>query len=113
MNTELQPPLCTRMIDIMERDTLKKNFGAGEVANRIHLLMDVYDLTKENKLLVLAVKYADSGIAGLGRNGLFARRVGDPYYESLNGVGNFVAGLLRIHLAEKSPVGVGKIDWSY
>ncbi len=70
-------------------------------------------ITKERKLLNLAKKYADLGISGLWREGLFARCVGDPYYESKDDVGNFVAGLLRIHLAEKSPVGVGKIDWSY
>jgi hypothetical protein len=105
--------IARRMIDLMERDTLKKNFSAREVADRIHFLMDVYEITKNRNLLDLSIKYANLGIAGLWRNGLFARRVGDPYYESLNGVGNFVAGLLRIHLAEKSPAGDGKIDWSY
>ncbi len=106
--------IARRMIDIMERDPLKKNFQAVEVANRIHLLMDVYDLTKDRKLLILARKYADLGIAGLWRNGLFARSAGDPFYESLGGVGNFVAGLLRIHLAQTSKTARGGvIDWSY
>lgn len=64
--------IARRMIDIMERDTLKKNFSATEIANRIQFLMDVYDVTKEKKLLALAAEYADRGISGLWRNGLFA-----------------------------------------
>ncbi|MGZ5548383.1 MAG: hypothetical protein ACXWFZ_10580, partial [Nitrososphaeraceae archaeon] len=88
------------MIDIMERDSLKKVFKAGAIASRIHLLMDVYNVTGEIFLLELAKNYADKGIAGLWRNGLFARAVGDPYYESLGGVGSFVLSLLRIHLAK-------------
>jgi hypothetical protein len=106
--------VSTRMIDIMERDPLKKKFQANAAANRIHLLMDVYDVTKDRKLLTLATKYADVGITGLWRNGLFARSTDDPFYESLGGVGNFVAGLLRLHLAQTSRTARGgAIDWSY
>ncbi|HEY0680199.1 MAG TPA: hypothetical protein VGD17_18065 [Chitinophagaceae bacterium] len=106
--------IARRTIDIMQRDTLIKNFQANAIANRIHLLMDLYDVTKEKYLLLLADGYARTGIAGLWRNGLFARNVGDPYYESLSGVGNFAAGLLRVHIAQYgTPGGVAKIDWSY
>ncbi|HMJ47178.1 MAG TPA: hypothetical protein VK498_07590 [Ferruginibacter sp.] len=105
--------IAKRMVDIMKRDTLKKNFQAREVGDRIHFLMDVYDLTKEKSLLNLAKDYANKGIAGLWRNGLFARRVNEPYYESLGGVGNFVGGLLRLHLEGESKGGVNNIDWSY
>lgn len=106
--------IAKRMIDIMGRDTLKTNFQAREVGDRIHLLLDVYELTKEKRLLKLADNYAKLGISGLWRDGLFARRAGDVYYESLGGVGNFMAGLLRLHLAENgTPPGPGTIDWSY
>ena len=106
--------IAKRMIDIMERDTLKKNFHASAIANRIHLLLDVYHLTKDIKLLNLADNYAQRGIKGLWRNGLFARSEGDPYYESLSGVGNFISALMRMHFTQNgTPKGIGKIDWSY
>ncbi len=102
------------MINIMDRDTLPQIFFAGEVAVRIQLLMDVYDITKDRKLLDKAIHYADLGIAGLWRGGLFARRVGDPYYESEDEIGNFVAGLLRLHLAlNGTPKELQNIDWSH
>jgi hypothetical protein len=103
-----------RMLAIMERDTLPARFYAGAVAGRIHLLMDVYDLTHEPELLREAARYADRGVAGLWRGGLFARRVDDPFYESNDGVGGFVGGLLRIHLARNPGAARGTaIDWSY
>lgn len=72
--------------------------------------MDVYDLAKERALPGRAGRYADRGVAGLRRGGLFARRVTDPFYESNDGVGNFVAGLLRVHLARNGGPGGGRED---
>jgi hypothetical protein len=106
--------VAQRMINIMDRDTLPQIFFAGEVAVRIQLLMDVYEITKDRKLLDKAIHYADLGIAGLWRGGLFARRVGDPYYESEDEIGSFVAGLLRLHLAlNGTPKELQNIDWSH
>lgn len=103
-----------RMAAAMERDTLPTQFYADQVAGRIHLLMDLHDLTGEPQLLARARSYADRGVAGLWRGGLFARRVGDPYYESKDGVGSFVGGLLRLHLAGGgAPPGLAAVDWSY
>ena len=82
----------------MEADGLGEAFTARDVADRIHLLLDLYDLTGEPDYLAQAQTYADRGIDGLWRGGLFARQTGDPYYEAKDGVGAFVGGLLRLHL---------------
>jgi len=106
--------IARRMIDVMERDALPKVFFAEQVASRIHLLLDVYDLTGERGLVDRARRYADGGIAGLWRQGLFARRVGDHFYESKDGVGNFVWALLRLHVRWAGRTKqLGEIDWSY
>jgi hypothetical protein len=105
--------IAQRLIDVMDRDTLPAIFFAAPVSNRIHLLMDVYDITKDRKLLDKVIHYADKGITGLWRGGLFARRVGDSYYESQHNIGSFVTALLRLHMAlNGTPKGLENIDWS-
>lgn len=106
--------VASRIAALEARVPLPETFFATQVANRIHLLMDVYELTADRALLERAARLADRGVAGLWRGGLFARRTGDPFYESKDGIGDFVRALLRVHLAQAPPrKGAKPIDWSF
>ena len=90
--------MAKRAAKTMETDKLGEAFTARDVADRLHVSLDLYDLTRTSAYLDEAKAYADRGTDGLWRGGLFARQVGDPYYEAKDGVGAFVGGLLRLHL---------------
>jgi len=82
----------TRQTPVPEAAPIK----APAVALNLHL--DLYDLTGEARYLEDARRLADLGIARYGRGGLLTRVANDPFYEAKLGAGEFLAGLLRLHL---------------
>lgn len=106
--------MAERMARVMEKEPLPDPFTAEQVADRVHLLMDLHGLTGEGEYLRRAEAYAERAVAELWRGGLFARRGGgDPFYESKDGIGSLAGGLLRVHLARTgTPAAVRGVDWS-
>ncbi len=105
--------MAKRTVQITRKEPLPDHFVAENMADAIHLSLDLYDLTGEKAYLAEARKYADLSIARLWKNGLFVRQTNDPYYEAKLGVGDLVAGLLRLHLTLHPEETKGrKYDWS-
>ncbi len=90
--------IARRCLQIARNEPPPSHFVAENMADAIHLSLDLYDLTKEKSYLEDAKKYADLGIEKLWKNGLFVRQTGDFYYESKLGIGSLAEGLLRLHL---------------
>ena len=93
-------------------DTLPQIFFADNVADRIQLLTDVYQITKNKKFLNKAINYADTGIAVCGVMTYLPAVLVIISME--DAIGNFVLRLLRIHLAlDGTPKQLQLFDWSY
>lgn len=90
--------IARRCLQIARSEPLPQRFVAENMADAVHLSLDLYDLTSEKSYLEDAKKYADLGIEKLWKNGVFVRQANDFYYESKLGIGSFAEGLLRLHL---------------
>lgn len=90
--------IAERCIKIAGAEPFPEQFVAENIADAIHLNLDMYDLTKNKQYLESAAGYADIGIQKLWKNGLFVRQTNDDYYEAKLGIGSLVSGLLRLHL---------------
>lgn len=90
--------IARRCLQIARSEPSPKHFVAENMADAVHLSLDLYDLTKEKIYLEDAKKYADLGIEKLWKNGVFVRQTDDFYYESKLGIGSFAEGLLRLHV---------------
>ncbi len=89
-----------RIAEVANATALPKAFTAEHLANVIHLNLDAFDISGDQKYLNQAKKIADIAIRDLYRNGLFVREFNDPYYEAKLYIGDMVSGLLRLHLAQ-------------
>ena len=84
----------------------------------LNLSLDLYGLTRESKYLTEARSYANTAIKRFWvenpTGGLFVRQPDDPYYEAKVGVGDLLAGLLRLHIqTQRSVKDPGLYDWSF
>ncbi len=104
--------MARRAALIASKEPLPDHFVAENMADAIHLNLDLHELTKEQVYLTNARTYADLAIGKLWRNGLFTRQTDDPYYEAKLGIGDLVAGLLRLHLLlHPGSTSAGAYDW--
>lgn len=92
---------------------LPENFTAHNLGDAINLYMDVYDITGKKEYVQEAIKIADLAIKSLWKNNFFVRENNDHYYEAKLGIGDLMAGLLRIYMVEKNMKVYNTIDWSF
>ncbi|WP_020530358.1 hypothetical protein [Flexithrix dorotheae] len=92
---------------------LPENFTAHNLGDAINLYMDVYDLTGKEEYVKAAKKIGDLAVESLWRNDFFVRENNDHYYEAKLGVGDLLAGLLRIYMVENQVEEYSAIDWSF
>lgn len=90
---------------------LPEKFTAQNIGEAINLNMDLYQITKDSKYLHKAKEYAEIAEKHLWKNDFFVRQKNDHYYEAKLGIGDLLAGLLRIHIAENNLE--IKADWSF
>lgn len=90
---------------IETEDTWYKNYSnnqglkgtyADKYGRSISFFLHLYILTKEDKYLTEAKKFADIAIEKLFRNGLFKGHPEKPYYEAMDGVGYLLYALLQL-----------------
>ncbi len=103
--------MAVNCADILIAEALPAEYTAQNIGEAINMCMDVYDINGDARYLTEAKKFADMAIGSLWKNGLFARQVNDDYYEAKLGVGDLLAGLLRIHLAQHPSADA--LDWSF
>jgi hypothetical protein len=84
----------------------------------LNLALDLFELTAEDRYLDEARSYADLAIRSfwveLPGGGLFVREPHDRYYEAKVGVGDLLAGLVRLQIqSDTSLLDLGVYDWSF
>ncbi|MEM1327859.1 MAG: hypothetical protein AAGI23_18005 [Bacteroidota bacterium] len=106
--------MLKRALNQVDQAELPKQYVINGLADVIHLYLDGCALFELPDYLKQAKKYANIGIEQLYVNGFFVRQPNDEYYEAKLKTGNFVLGLLRLHLAEHPEKVVDlKADWSF
>ncbi|MGM0494934.1 MAG: hypothetical protein ACQER1_18520, partial [Armatimonadota bacterium] len=79
--------------EVPEYDHLR----AGVFGSLIHMMLDMYEVDAQERWLEAAERFAQAGIEGLYRNGLFRGATGQWVYDSHLYVSRFVHGLVRLH----------------
>jgi hypothetical protein len=110
--------IAERVARIAKTTPLPEKVSLEGIAFALNLSLDLYDLTQEPEHLEEAKTYAGQAIDRFWiKNpvgGLFVRESGDDYYEAKVGVGDLLAGLLRLHIHTNSYAGdPGLYDWSF
>jgi hypothetical protein len=97
-----------RVAAIAARTPVPENASVEALGFALMLALDLDDETAARRYADLA---CERFWRGSGGQGLFARLPGDPYYESKTGVGDLLAGLLRLdaRLAGRALPG----DWTF
>ncbi len=101
-----------RIATIANAAELPEVYTAEHMANVLHLNLDAYKISGDQKYLSQARKMADIAIENLYKNGLFVREVNDPYYEAKLYIGDLVSGILRLHLTI-NPKLLEKYRWDW
>ncbi len=111
--------MARRVAELAAATPMPEGVSLEGVAFALNLNLDLYDLTREKRYLKQARSYADFALGKFwvsnGDGGLFVREAGDHYYEAKSGVGDLLAGLLRLHLrlhpqGRSLPI---PYDWSF
>ncbi len=76
---------------------------AGKYGRAISFLLTMYLATGEDTYLASAKRLADEAVEKLWDNGLFRGHPAKPYYESIDGVGYLLFGLLQLDCLLKDP----------
>lgn len=110
--------MARRVARIAKATPMPDNVSIKGLGFALNLSMDLHGLTGESKYLAEARTYADAAIENFWvenpGGGLFVRQPGDRYYEAKVGVGDLLAGLLRLHIATQRYVkDPGLYDWSF
>jgi hypothetical protein len=90
--------MARRAAAVARKAGLPAHFVAENLADALHLSLDLYELTREKSFLDEAKIYADLGLEKLWKKGMFARQTDDRYYEAKAGAGNLACGLLRLYI---------------
>lgn len=107
-----------RVAELATGTPMPEGVSLEGVAFALNLNLDLYDLTREKRYLKQARRFADFAIQKFwvsnAEGGLFVREAGDHFYEAKSGVGDLLAGMLRLdlrlHPRQKDP---GLYDWSF
>ena len=79
--------------EVPEYDHLR----AGVFGSLVHMMLNMHEADPDDRWIDAAERYAQAGIEGLYRNGLFRGSTGQWYYDSHLGAGSFVNSLVRLH----------------
>ena len=102
------------LVALADKEALPADYTAENVADAVHFYLDHYELTGREASFSRADDWMKQARQALSSNGLFVRRTSDPYYEAKLGIGDLVAGMVRLHVA-LGPAGAGEADsrdWS-
>lgn len=110
--------IARRIADMAKAQPPPDDVSVEGLGFALNLNLDLYELTDEQTYLTEAKSYADTTVekfwAANSDGGLFVRRAGDPYYEAKAGVGEVLAGLLRLHIDTSQYAHDPKLyDWSF
>lgn len=105
--------MAERAMSVANQQPLLDIFTAQNIGEAINANLDVYELTQNQEYIDQAVRYADTAIEHLWKNGLFVRQKDDPYYEAKLGTGDLLSGLLRLHLILNNKQPAEDFDWSF
>lgn len=119
--TEKEPvflEMARRIARIAKAAPMPPNVSIEGLGFALNLSLDLYDLTRDSAHLDDARSYADAAIKKFWvptpSGGLFVRQPYDRYYEAKLGVGDLLAGLLRLYMrldgSFKDPA---LYDWSF
>lgn len=110
--------IARRVARLAKKTPLPRNITPEGLGFAINLNLDLYELTRQQRYLKDAKTYAGVAIKRLWvanpTGGLFVRQPGDSYYEAKLGVGDLLAGLLRLQIhTSKYATDPGLYDWSF
>ena len=111
--------MARRAAQIAKATPIPDDVSLQGFAFALNLSLDLYELTRERGFLTDARTYADGAIKRFwvetpNNGGLFVRLPDDRYYEAKAGVGDLLAGLLRLHIHGNRYVrDPGLYDWSF
>jgi len=106
-------PMLEKALKVSNSQPVLDSFTAQNIGEAIQANLDGYKITKKKEYLQYARQYADMAIEHLWEDGLFVRQKGDVYYESKLGVGDLLAGLLRLHVVQNNITDEKSVDWSF